>query len=102
MVVQLRQSSVEVITTDDGGTSEVDDPDLLDRATSLGRVFVTSDRHLLIEAARRQRAGIPFAGVIYCHQRDQAAIGPRIADLELLATASDPAEIANQVTYLPL
>jgi hypothetical protein len=89
------------MTAQEDGRSQADDATLLDRATSLGRVLVTSDEDFLIEVARRQGAGIPFAGVIYCHQRD-LAIGPRVADLELLAGASDPEELANQVWFLPL
>jgi hypothetical protein len=102
IIVQLRRRNVELVTTNDDGTSETEDADLLDRATSLGRVLVTSDRHLLIEASRRQRANIPFAGVIYCHQRYQAAIGPCVDELELIAQASDPSELANKVWHLPL
>lgn len=101
IIAQLRRRNVSVLTAEEDGRSEASDADLLDRATALGRVLVTSDEDLLLEAARRQRAGVPFAGVIYCHQRD-LAIGPRVADLELLATASDPKELANRVTYLPL
>jgi rRNA-processing protein FCF1 len=99
--IQLRRRNVTVVTAHQDGHARADDPVLLDRATALGCVLVTSDEDFLIEAARRQRAGIPFAGVIYCHQRD-LAIGQRVADLEVLAAASDPEQIANQIWYLPL
>jgi hypothetical protein len=42
----------------------MEDPRLLDRAGELGRVLFSQDEDLLIEAARRQREGIHFAGVI--------------------------------------
>jgi hypothetical protein len=39
-------------------------PDLLDRASELGRVLFTMDDDLLVEAAARQNQGVAFGGVI--------------------------------------
>jgi hypothetical protein len=64
----LRLRGVEVITAYEDGTSEVEDPALLDRAGALGRVLFTRDDALPAEARQRQRAAIPFHGVIYAHQ----------------------------------
>jgi len=102
ITVQLARRDVSVVTAWQDGHSEAPDLDLLDRATALSSVLVTTDEDLLIEAVRRQRAGIPFAGVIYCHQRALAAVGARVAELELLAKASEPSDLVNQVRYLPL
>ncbi len=77
------------------------DPDLLDRATALGRALFTQDKDLLAEAARRQRSGELFAGVIYAHQH-AISIGQGVNDLELIAKVYDPVDLANQVVYLPL
>lgn len=101
VAVQLRVRGVDVLTAEEDGTARTPDPALLDRATSLGRVLVTADADLLVEAATRQRAGARFAGVVYVHQLD-LAIGWCVDDLELIATASAPEELANQVVYLPL
>ncbi len=90
-----------MLTAEEDGTARTPDPALLDRATSLGRVLVTADADLLVEAATRQRAGARFAGVVYVHQLD-LAIGRCVDDLDLIATASAPEELANQVVYLPL
>jgi hypothetical protein len=79
----------------------LDDPALLDRAGLLGRVLFSQDVDLLAEAARRQRAGIPFAGVIYAPQL-ALSIGNLIEDLQLIANAATPADCANLVQYLPL
>ncbi|HEV8238003.1 MAG TPA: DUF5615 family PIN-like protein [Thermoanaerobaculia bacterium] len=65
---QLRARGVDVVTAFEDGRHELSDPLLLDRAEELGRVFVSHDRHLLREAARRNRLGIEFRGVVYCHQ----------------------------------
>jgi hypothetical protein len=97
----LRRRGVDVLTAQEDGTSRWDDPDLLDRAGERSRVLFSQDEDLLIEAARRQRAGVPFAGVFYAPQL-AASIGQFIDDLELLAKAGRPEDFANRVHYLPL
>jgi predicted nuclease of predicted toxin-antitoxin system len=64
----LRRRGVEVLTAQEDGTAELDDPTLLDRATELNRPLYTQDDDLHVEARRRQTAGESFAGVIYSHQ----------------------------------
>lgn len=68
IAVGLRQRGVAVLTALEDGASETADPELLDRATALGRVLSTQDDDLLVEAAKRQTAGSAFAGIIYAHQ----------------------------------
>jgi hypothetical protein len=63
--VALRVRGVDVLTAQADGTTEFEDPDLLDRAMALGRVLFTQDEDLLIEGVRRQRSGEPFAGIVY-------------------------------------
>lgn len=101
ITVALRIREVDVITTLEDGTSEIDDPALLDRATELGRVLFTQDDDLLAEASRRQEAGIPFEGVIYAHQL-YVSIGTCINDLEIIAKTGEVGELRNLVVYLPL
>jgi len=55
----------------------------------------------LIEAARRQRSGEAFAGVIYGHQL-YISVGQCVTDLEMIAKVLDPADVADRVMYLPL
>jgi uncharacterized protein DUF5615 len=98
---QLRARRIDVLTSQEDGTREFSDSALLDRATSLSRVLFTRDSDLLGESARRQRGGGAFAGVIYAHQRGMT-IGQCVADLELLAQASNSAEWLNRIEYLPL
>ena len=97
----LISAGVNVVTAQEDGCSKLPDPDLLDRAGSLGRILFTRDDDLLTEAVRRQRASISFAGVIFAHQM-RVNIGQCIHDLHLLAECLIPGEIANQVIHLPL
>lgn len=97
----LRLREIDVITAQEDQASEFKDPDLLDRATVLGRVLITQDEDLLSEAEHRQRREQSFAGLIYAHQLN-IGTGEFIADLELIAHASEPAEWVNRVEYLPL
>lgn len=99
--VALRDREVDVLTAQADGASELEDPDLLDRATALGRVLFSQDEDLLAEATRRQRSGIPFAGVVYAHQV-YVTVGRCISDLEVIAKAGSPEELANRVQFLPL
>jgi hypothetical protein len=97
----LRLREVDVLTAQDDGAGKLDDPELLDRASELGRVLFTQDDDLLREAKRRQQSGEHFSGVIYAHQLN-ITVGQCIADLELIAKASKPEEWINGAVYLPL
>ena len=101
ITVALRARDVDVLTAQEERGAELLDPDLLDRATALGRVLFRQDEDLLAEATKRQRGGIPFAGVVYAHQL-YVTIGRCINDLELIAKLGNPDEIANRVQFLPL
>jgi len=97
----LRLREVDVITAYEDGTSELDDPALLDRAGALERVLFTRDDDLLAEATKRQRAGIPFRGVIYAHQL-RVSIGTCVQDLEIIAKAGESEDLMNGMMFLPL
>ncbi len=97
----LLRRGVDVITAYQDNAHELEDDELLDRAGDLGRVLFTRDDDLLMEAAWRQREGIPFQGVIYAHQL-RVPIGICIQDLEIIAKAGEVADLAGKVVYLPL
>ena len=97
----LRRRGVDVITSQEDGTSRWSDPHLLDRAIELERVLFSQDEDLLVEAAQRQRHGIAFHGLIYAPQL-ALKTGQFIEQLELLAKAGVPADFSNVVLYLPL
>jgi predicted nuclease of predicted toxin-antitoxin system len=97
----LSAAGLDVLTAQEDGCAELTDPELLDRASATGRVLFTRDDDLLAEATRRQRGGIPFAGVVFAHQM-RVHIGQCIRDLRLLSECVSPAEIVGQVVHLPL
>ncbi|SPE53129.1 conserved hypothetical protein [Verrucomicrobia bacterium] len=101
VTIALQERGVDVLTAQADGRAELADPDLLDRATFLGRVLFSQDEDLLAEATRRQRAGIPFAGVIYAHQL-YVTVGRCVSDLELISKAGNPEDLAGGVQFLPL
>jgi len=97
----LRLRGIDILTAQEDRAAEFFDPELLTRAAERGRVLFTQDEDLLAEAARRQETGETFAGLVYAHQLN-VTIGGVIADLELIAEATDIEEWTNAVVYLPL
>ena len=97
----LRERGVDVLSAQEDGSAELEDADLLDRATAIGRALFSQDSDLLAEADRRQRSDIPFAGVIYAPQQ-ALSIRQFIEELETIAKAGELHDTANRVTYLPL
>lgn len=97
----LRLRNVDVLTTQEDNRRNIPDDQLLDRAGELSRVMFSQDEDMIIEAQRRQKQGTSFAGVIYGHQL-RITIGTCIRDLELIAKAAEPEDLANRVEYLPL
>lgn len=97
----LRLRGVNVLTAQDDDAANLPDLELLDRASSLQRVLFTFDSDLLAIATERQRAGMPFAGLIYAHPL-RSSVGACVQDLELIAKVAQPEELANRVEFLPL
>jgi predicted nuclease of predicted toxin-antitoxin system len=95
----LRRRGVNVLTAQEDGTARTSDPDLLRRALGLGRMLFSQDEDLIVEAVRCQRAGEPFATVVFARQLD-LSIGRCIADLEALAKAALPEDAQGQIIFL--
>ena len=97
----LRLRQVDVLTAQEDSAEQLSDPQLLDRATVLGRVLFSFDRHFLIEAVRRQQEAVHFSGLAYAYPL-AVSIGACIQDLEMIAKVASPEEMANRVHFLPL
>ncbi len=96
----LRARDVDVPTAYEDNLHEADDATLLNRAHELDRLLFTQDDDLLREATARQRADIPFVGVIYAHQ--SVPIGRIIDDLEIIVQAGRKEDTLNDIIYVPL
>jgi hypothetical protein len=88
-----------VLTARENETTELPDPDLLRRATTLNRVIFTNDQDFLQIVPDWQRRDEPFAGVLYAPQT--TPLGRIIDDLEMCALICEPEDYADSVTYLP-
>jgi predicted nuclease of predicted toxin-antitoxin system len=97
----LRLRGVDVLTVQEDKLIGFPDPKILDRSTELERVLFTQDNDFLAEANRRQVEEIVFFGVIYAHKL-KVSVGDCIRELEIIAKAANPQELANRVQYLPL
>lgn len=97
----LRARGLDVLTAEEDGRDETPDPEVLDRAGELGRIVFSRDQDFLREAARRQREGEAFVGVIYAHKQ-RVSIGQCLDDLQLLAEVGSPDDFRNTVYFLPL
>jgi hypothetical protein len=97
----LRGRGIDVLTAEEDGRNETPDPEILDRASTLGRVVFSRDQDFLREASRRQRFGERFAGVVYAHKQE-VSVGVCITDLEYQAQAGSPDDFADRVYFLPL
>jgi hypothetical protein len=96
----VRRQGIDVLTAFEDRADRLRDPELLDRATALGRVLFSQDEDLLAEAARRQAAGIAFAGVIYAHPL-RVPVGICIRDLTMIGLAGEQEDMRDQVLHLP-
>jgi predicted nuclease of predicted toxin-antitoxin system len=97
----LRRRGVDVLTSQQDGTTRLPDDQLLDKAAQIGRILFTRDPDLLVEAAQRLRSSRSCATVIFARQT-KVSIGQCVADLEIIAKSATAEDTMNQVVYLPL
>lgn len=95
----LRRRGVDVLTAQEDGTTRFTDTDLLRRARERGRILFSQDEDLIVEAAQCQRAGAPFATVVFARQLD-LSIGRCIADLEALVQVARSEDAEGQIIFL--
>jgi hypothetical protein len=97
---QLRRRDVDVLTVIEHGWQTRSDGELLQHAGELRRVIFMHHIRFKALAEEWQRAGRPFAGLVFGHQL-RGTIGQYVEDLELIAKASEPEEWKERVEYLP-
>jgi hypothetical protein len=98
---QLRRRGVDVVHAVEEGTDRLEDHELLELAKRQGRVMVTQDIGFRLMSEDWQRQGRGFAG-LFSGDQLAASIGRWVADLELIAKASEASEWGSTVQHLPL
>jgi hypothetical protein len=101
VTVGLRSRGIDILTAEEDDANRLPDPLLLDRAGAIGRVLGSQDRDLIIEARRRQDAGIHFAGLIWGTKLSHT-VARRLDDLELIATSFIPEEFISRIEFIPI
>ncbi len=97
----LRENpDIDLIRVQDTEVWQADDPAVLAWAAGAGRILLTHDIRTMPDYAyERVEAALPMPGVIVI--RRQVSIGRAVAELLIVAGASNVDEWANQVNYLP-
>ena len=101
ITIGFRLLDVDVLTTQEDQRTGTADEDLFDCASELARVMVSFDADMVRHAARRQREGIAFPSLVFCHLTQQS-VGDCIRDLEVTAKTSESEDLANAIIFLPL
>jgi predicted nuclease of predicted toxin-antitoxin system len=91
----LRRRGVDISTTPEAGLMGASDEEQASHALADGRVIFTQDQDFL----RIHAAGIPHAGIVYCHQRKRS-IGTIIAGLVQVWETMEPDEMRDWLVYL--
>lgn len=99
ITIGLRRRNVDVLTAQEDGSDELEDPDLLQRATKLGRVLFTQDHDFLDLPYQLLAQGIETGGAIYTAQ--ERPIGVCVEELHLMSELVEPSELANLCVKLP-
>jgi predicted nuclease of predicted toxin-antitoxin system len=98
--LRRRAPSIDFMSAQEAGLDGVGDPEILDRAAAEGRVLVSHDKRTMIHHFRECLAvGISGPGLLIVSQG--ALIGDVVEALVYIWALSDPAELRNQVHYLP-
>ncbi|BBM83365.1 DUF5615 family PIN-like protein [Candidatus Uabimicrobium amorphum] len=97
----LTKLGIDVLRGQDDGKDETADQNLLRRATELKRVLVTADKDFFEIASDFQNRGEYFCGIVYYRPID-ITIRNMIEDLQLIAQLSEPEELCNLITFLPI
>jgi predicted nuclease of predicted toxin-antitoxin system len=97
----LRRRGIDVLTSQEDGSTEHDHLLLLKRASQLRRVLFPQDNDFIEIESLLQESNKKFIGLVYVHQLS-LGIGEMIKELRSISDCADYEKIANRVIYLPL
>lgn len=96
-----REPDLDIVSVQEVGLRQAEDPAVLEWAAHEGRIVVTHDVSTMLDFAyERVAAGLPMPGVFEIP--DQTPRSVIIEELLLVAAASEPEEWRDTVRYLPL
>lgn len=99
--LRRRLETVDIARVQDVGLRTADDPAVLQWAADSDRVLVTHDLRTIPGFAHaRVVGGLPIPGVVLV--ASSLPVATAIDELAMIADASDQAEWAGRVVYLPL
>jgi predicted nuclease of predicted toxin-antitoxin system len=101
VVEGLKRRRLDVVSATDWSATRDSNERLFELATRANRVIVTHDHDFLKLAAAAQREARDFPGVVFCVLVN-VSVGTLLDDLELIARALSPQDIANRVIRVPL
>jgi hypothetical protein len=100
-VLRQRHPGLDVVRVQEVGLMSTPDPMVLEWAANEGRQVFTRDcNSMTAHAYARVTQGLPMPGVFVIPER--MPIGQAVAELEMLALASDPDDWRDCVIFLPL
>ena len=92
---------LDIVRVQDTPLYQATDPVVLEWAATEDRILLTHDVQTMTKHAyERIRAGLPMPGVI--EVRDDVPTGQAIDEILIVLSASQPGELANRITYIPL
>ncbi len=100
ITLALRIRGVDILTAQEDNRRATEDTVLLDRATELKRVMFSFDADMLRHTTSRLKKGIKFSGLVFAHPA-RISVGTCIRDIEMIAKAGEPKDLADQILYLP-
>ena len=97
----LRTRGINCLTAREDSAQQLDDEDLLARATLLARIMFSQDHDMPAIGSAWIASGREFAGIVHAPQLG-ITVGQAIRDLELIAQVMSPEEMKNTILWIPL
>ena len=95
------EPKLDILRVQDTHLYQAADPVILEWAANEDRILLTHDVETMTKHAYdRIRAGLSMPGVI--EVRDDLPIGQAIEEILTALLATEPGELANRITYIPL
>jgi predicted nuclease of predicted toxin-antitoxin system len=99
IVAGLRRRGVDILTAGEQGLLSASDAQQMERATALGRAFVTADQDFLVIVRDMHVRGAPFPGVFFI--QEGTPVGEAVRNIADAAEILGPADMASWLEWIP-